>query len=331
VEAVLGNDLPAEFPNSESIGDLGVRSLICTPLWTPDGQALGVVQLDTRADGRKFTPDDLRLLLGVAGQASMALGIARLHRESLALHRKARDLEVAQQVQRALLPGALPEVPGYAFHAHYAAADEVGGDYYDFVPLPGGRLAVLLGDVSGHGVAAALVMARFGAQARACLEAEAEPSAAVARLNDLVVRAAVPGRFVTMAVVVIDPAAHTLAVVNAGHPSPLLRRAAGTVEEVAPPDASGMALGLADGQDYPCSEVRLGPGDSVVLFSDGVTEATGPGGGQFEVDGVRAVLGAGTGSPRATGEALAAAVRRHAAGCEQGDDIALVCFGRAPD
>jgi serine phosphatase RsbU (regulator of sigma subunit)/pSer/pThr/pTyr-binding forkhead associated (FHA) protein len=330
VEALLGNDLPAQFPDSESIGELSVRSLMCTPLWTPDGQALGVVQLDTRADGRKFTPDDLRLLLGVAGQASMALGNARLHRESLAHQRRARNLEVAQQVQRALLPGAVPDVPGYEFHAHYAAADEVGGDYYDFVPLPGGRLAVLLGDVSGHGVAAALVMARFGAQARACLEEEDDPALAVARLNDLVVRAAVPGSFVTLAVVVIDPTAHTLAVVNAGHPSPLLRRADGDVVEVASPDESGMALGMADAQHYACSEVRLGPGESVLLFSDGVTEAAGSGDRQFGMEGVLGVLSAEGHSPRATGEALAAAVRRHAAGLEQGDDITLVCFGRVP-
>ena len=174
VEAVLGNDLPELFPDSESIGFLPSRSLMCTPLWTPDGQALGAIQLDTPGDSRKFTPDDLRLLLGVASQASIALSNARLHRETLAFQRRARDLEVAQQVQRALLPHAMPVVPGYDFFAYYESAQEVGGDYYDFIPLPHGRLAAVLGDVAGKGVAAALVMAKFSVEARVALERDAD-------------------------------------------------------------------------------------------------------------------------------------------------------------
>jgi serine phosphatase RsbU (regulator of sigma subunit)/pSer/pThr/pTyr-binding forkhead associated (FHA) protein len=331
VEAVLGDDLPVQFPNSLSLSGLSVRSLMCAPLWTPDGRALGAVQLDTRADDRKFTADDLRLLLGVASQASVALSNARLHRESLALQRRARDLEVAQQVQRALLPRSLPEVPGYAFHSHYAAADEVGGDYYDFVPLPGGRLAVLLGDVAGHGVAAALVMARFGAEARACLEAEADPAAAVTRLNALVLRATVPDSFVTLAAVVLDPVHHVAVVVSAGHPAPLLRRADGSVEESIPEESIGLPLGIAELGCYERREVRLGPGEAVLLFSDGVTESLDAGDHQFGSQGVRAVLASAGPAPRATGEALTSAVRRHAEGCDQNDDITLVCLARAAD
>jgi serine phosphatase RsbU (regulator of sigma subunit) len=328
VEAVLGTDLPAEFPESASVGGLPARSLMCAPLWVPGGQALGVVQLDTASERRKFTPDDLRLLLGVASQASVALSNARLHREALLAQRRARDLELARQVQRALLPRGLPDVTGYEFGAHYAAADEVGGDYYDFVALPGGRLAVLLGDVAGHGVAAGLVMARFGAEARACLEAAPDPAAAVARLNELVVRAAVPDSFVTLAAVVLDPASHAALVVSAGHPPPLVRRAGGAVEEALSEEATGMALGLAGGQEYGCREVRLGPGDCVLLFSDGATEAADVGDRQFGTAGVRSALAAGGSSPRAAVEAVAAAVGRHATGCPQGDDITLVCLGR---
>lgn len=327
VEAVLGDDLPVQFPGVESLSGLGVRSLMCAPLWTADGQALGAVQLDTRGIS-KFTKDDLNLLLGVASQASVALSNARLHRESLALQRRSRALEVAQQVQRALLPAALPAIPGYAFHAHYAAADEVGGDYYDFVPLPCGRTAVLLGDVAGHGVAAALVMARFGAEARACLEAETDPAAALARLNALVVRAAVPDSFVTLAAIVLDPAAHTALVVSAGHPVPLLRRGGGTIEEALPEESIGLILGIADAQSYAHHEIPLEPGASLLVFSDGVTEAMDLSDRQFGTDGVRAVFATSGPAPRATVEALVAAVRRHSAGCEQKDDITLVCLTR---
>lgn len=329
LEAVLGNDLPAEFPDSESLSGLELQSLMCSPLWTPEGQALGVIQLDTRADARKFTPDDLRLFFGVASQASIALGTARLHRRTLALQRRARDLEVAQQVQLALLPRSLPTLPGYSFSAHYAAAEEVGGDYYDFVPLPGGRLAVLLGDVSGHGVAAGLLMARFGAEARACLEALPDPAAAVARMNDLVLRAGVEGRFVTLAAAVLDPAAHAVTVVNAGHPPPLVRRADGTVEEATGEGASGLPLGVAEDQTYGTCEVRLGPGDAVLLYSDGVPEALDAGENQFGDDALRAAFAAAGRTPAAGVEALAAAVRKHGVGCEPNDDITLACFGRA--
>jgi serine phosphatase RsbU (regulator of sigma subunit)/pSer/pThr/pTyr-binding forkhead associated (FHA) protein len=328
LEAVLGNDLPNQFPGIESISALSARSLLLAPLWTPDGQALGAVQLDTRADNRKFTAEDLRLLLGVASQASIALSNARLHRDSLTLQRRQRDLEVAQQVQRALLPATLPDVPGYSFCTHYAAADQVGGDYYDFVPLPSGRLAVLLGDVAGHGVAAALVMARFGAEARACLESEVDPAAAVARLNALMIRAALPESFVTLAGLVLDPVTHRAAVVCAGHPSPLLRRAEGDIVDVVPHEANGLALGIDTTQKYECREILLKPGESILLFSDGVFEAMDADDRQFETARVRSVFSAAGPSPGTTIAALTDAVQRHSAGCRQADDITLVCLSR---
>jgi serine phosphatase RsbU (regulator of sigma subunit) len=331
VEAVLGNDLPRQFPEAESIGLLSGQSLMVAPLWTPEGRALGAVQLDTHVPGRKFNQDDLRLLLGVAGQASLSLSMARLHRASLVAQRQARDMEVAQQVQRALLPGALPSVQGYSFYAHYAAADQVGGDYYDFVPLAAGKLAILLGDVSGHGVGAALVMARFGAEARACLEVEPDPAKAVARMNNLVVRAAVPESFVTLAGVILDPSAHTATVVSAGHPSPLLRRVGGGIDELLPCESIGLVLGVVGDQKYQCRELQLEPGESILLYSDGVTEAMDRADRQFGMGGVRAVFATAGPSPQATIEALASAVKRHSAGGSQSDDITLVCITRGTD
>jgi serine phosphatase RsbU (regulator of sigma subunit) len=117
---------------------------------------------------------------------------------------------LARRVQRTLLPPGPPDVPGYAFHAHYEPAYEVGGDYYDFIPLAGRRLAVLLGDVSGKGVAAALVMVKFSVEARVCLQTEPDAAAAVGKLNGLMTRAAMPDQFVTLAAAVLDPAAHTV-------------------------------------------------------------------------------------------------------------------------
>lgn len=327
LDAILGNDLTNQFPNSDSVGSLPARPLLCAPLWTTEGEALGAIQLDTRLDGVRYSPDDLRLLLGAACQVSVALSNARLHNESLATVRYRQDVRVGEEVQRALLPERMPGVPGYEFAAEYKAARQVGGDYYDFVPLPDGRLAVLLGDVEGKGVPAGLVMAKFGAEARVCLELEADPSAAVARLNDRMCRAG-PGKFVTLAVVVLDPVSHTAVVMSAGHPSPLLLRRTGAIEEIVPEDSGGPVIGVAPGAEFPSACVGLEPGDRVLLYSDGVSEAMDANDQQFDLTGIRAAVSGAGGGVNAVAERLLAAVRSHAAGCDQSDDIALVCFGR---
>ncbi len=253
-----------------------------------------------------------------------------MHRELLARHQRERDLEVAHHVQMALLPQRLPDLPGYQFFAHYQSALEVGGDYYDFIPLPDGRLAVLLGDVAGKGVPAALVMAKFSVEARVSLQSEPDLSAAVNRLNALLTRAPVSDRFVTLAAAVLDPAAHTLTLVNAGHPSPLLvRRATGAVEEAAPADLTGPPVGVRDGFAYASREASLGPGDALVLFSDGVPDALCPLERPLTLKGARFVLDGGPFSAPEAGERLVQAVKQHAAGRPQNDDVTVVCFGRA--
>jgi phosphoserine phosphatase RsbU/P len=331
VQAILGNDLAEQFPESESACALPTRSLMCAPLWSQEGQALGAIQLDTSAGKMRFTQEDLNLLLGVASQASIALCNARLHRDSLAHQVRQQELNTARQVLWALLPNDLPEVPGYEFYAYYEPAQEIGGDYYDFIPLPGRRLAILLGDVAGKSVAAALVMVKFSVETRVCLEREPDLATAVSKLNALMHRAALADRFVTLAAAVLDPATHTVTLVNAGHPSPLLtRRATSAVEEAGAAGLAGKPIGVEAGYPYRSCEVQLLPGDGLVLFSDGITDAMDAQGQRFKTRSVHAVPASGATSPRATGERLIQAVKRHAAGCSQNDDITLVCFGRSP-
>jgi serine phosphatase RsbU (regulator of sigma subunit)/pSer/pThr/pTyr-binding forkhead associated (FHA) protein len=328
-EAILGNDLNRQFPESESAAKLTAKSLLCAPLWSQDDRPLGAIQLDAQESGPKFTEGDLKLLVGVASQASVALSNARLHRDALAHQRRERELEVAHHVQQSLLPQRLPDVPGYRFFTHYQAAEQVGGDYYDFLPLPGGRLAVLLGDVAGKGVPAALLMAKFSVETRVCLEAEPNLAAAVRRLNTVMLRTTGPDRFVTLVAVVLDPATHKAAVVNAGHPSPLrFRPSTEVVEEAAPVEAAGVPIGIAEGYPYTAGEFQLRPGDAMLLFSDGVTDAADARGARFGVGGIRAALAGGR-LPQEAGEHLVQAVKRHASGCSQIDDITVVCFGRA--
>jgi serine phosphatase RsbU (regulator of sigma subunit)/pSer/pThr/pTyr-binding forkhead associated (FHA) protein len=328
MEALLGNDLLTEFPDSDSISEVPSRFLMCAPLLTHAGQALGALQLDTASGNRRFTLDDLRLFLGVANQASIALSNARLHQEKLELQMRARDLEVAQQVQLALLPSKFPVLPGYDFFAYYQSAQEVGGDIYDFIPLPDGRLAVLLGDVTGKGVPAALVVARFSVEARVCLETIADPAAALDRLNVLMMRSPVPEKFITLIVAVLDPRTHTLTLVNAGHPSPLLIRGTGEATEVAADDVSGWPIGLAEGMPYVAKDVRLEPGDRLLMYSDGVSEA--PRGNKlFGLQGVIAAVGMSGQGARTTVERLIQAVKNHTIKHEHTDDITVVCFGRS--
>jgi len=250
-------------------------------------------------------------------------------RLELAHARLKLDLELARVVQHGFLPLRLPEVPGYEFFAYYESAFEVGGDYYDFIPLPRQRVAILLGDVAGKGVAAALLMAKLSADARFCMLTEPDPAAAFSRLNSLMNQSGIADRFVTLVAAVIDPESHVVTLVNAGHPPPLIyRRATRTVGEAISNDAAGFPLGVLDGFEYASCQVGLEPGDSILAFTDGVTEAMDVNNVQLRTKGVYAAMRGEAHSPRALGEQVVKAVKQFAAGRSQSDDIALVGFGR---
>lgn len=250
-------------------------------------------------------------------------------RLELARERLKLDLELAREVQRGLLPPRLPEVPGYEFFAYYEPAFEVGGDYYDFIPLPRQRLAVLLGDVAGKGVVAALLMAKLSADARFCMLTEPDLVAAVTKLNSLMNQSGIADRFMTLVAAVLDPGNHTVTLVNAGHPSPLFyRRSTRTAEVAIGNEAAGLPIGVLDGYEYAFCQVSLEPGDCILAFTDGVTEATDVNDIQLQMKGVYAAVRGEAYSPRALGERLVQAVRQFAAGRSQSDDIAVVGFGR---
>lgn len=334
-EALLSEDASADkrFDLSQSIADCRIRSVMAAPLvMRSTGKAFGVIQLDTQGIGgpRKFTQDDLKLLMAVAGQAAIALENARLHESLVARAGLERDLRLAHQVQMSFLPKKPPQVAGYEFYAHYEPAQEVGGDYYDFIPLPEGRLAAMLGDVAGKGVPAALLMAKVSSDARFTMLTEKAPSQAVYRLNELMQEAGMLDRFVTLAAGVLDPAAHQVTFVNAGHLPPLIyRKATGTIEEATTLEVAGFPLGVADGFPYDSVTVELQPGDVVTIFSDGVTEAKNKAGEEFQTNNrIPATILAGPTTAKAIGERLIAALKQHALGCKPHDDITVVCFGR---
>ena len=185
-------------------------------------------------------------------------------------------------MQLGFLPQTLPEVAGYEFFAHYSPAQTVGGDYYDFLLLPSGRVAVVLGDVAGKGVPAALLMAKLSSDVRSFLVAEPDPAAAVSKLNDQMLRGGLQDRFVTLAALVLDPIEHQLTVVNAGHLIPkLYRSGTGELADAVDQDCTGLPLGVVPEYRYQSQSVSLNPGDTVSIYTDGVTDALDANGRMF--------------------------------------------------
>jgi serine phosphatase RsbU (regulator of sigma subunit) len=251
------------------------------------------------------------------------------HNLELAHERLEFDLEAARGVQRGFLPLQMPEVPGYEFFAHYESAHEVGGDYYDFILLPNGRVAVLVGDVAGKGVAAALLMAKLSADARVCMVTESGPLAAVTRLNFLLTRSGIADRFVTLVAIVLDPSSHTVTLVNAGHPPPLIyHRDTRNVEEAISSEVGGLPLGILNDFEYTSCRLALKPGDSILAFTDGVTEAMNAHNVQLQTKGILAAVRGADYGPRELGERVIKVVKEFTVGRSQHDDIALVGFGR---
>jgi phosphoserine phosphatase RsbU/P len=316
---------------SQSVVDFRIRSVMCVPLCGPGGKAFGVIQLDTQDRSKKFTQEDLKLLWGVANHAAISMENARFHEDAVKRELLRQQLEVAAHVQRSFLPKTVPDVPGYQFAAHYQAAQAVGGDYYGFIPLPQGRLAVAVGDVAGKGMAASLLMAKLSSDTRYSLSTEPELGAAVAKLNDLLYEfTSQADRFVTLAVVVLDPVHHTVTMVSGGHPSPLLYRPSGAaLEEVVSNEVAGMILGIMEGAAYESCQITLQPGESLLIFTDGVTDALDGNNKQFGPNGIfTALAGTSRATPTQLVERLARAVQVHATGRDPFDDVTLVALGR---
>jgi len=332
-DAFLSDDALGSMPLNQSVVDFRIRSVMCVPLSGGEGKPFGVIQLDTQDRNKKFTQDDLRLLRGVADQASVSLENAKMHESVVARERYQRDMALAYQVQLSFLPKSLPKVAGYEFFAHYEPAQEVGGDYYGFIPVPGRRLAVLVGDVAGKGVPAALLMAKLSSDARFCLLTEEDPAAAINRLNDLLYQhTSQMDRFVTLTAAILDPRENVVTLVNAGHVTPLIFRAVTkTLTDAMPNELAGVPLGIMEAQNYASCHIPLEPGDSLLLYTDGVCDAVNTDGVRFENKGIETALhGNSALTPHAVGEHIVNAVKHHSLGRSAADDITLVCLGRIP-
>jgi serine phosphatase RsbU (regulator of sigma subunit) len=338
-QAILCEDVGADdrFGQSASVKESRIRTLLCVPLWDRERHPVGLLQIDTRDEKGRFGREDLDLLAAVAGPVSVAIENARLHELAIKTAGWEREVQDARAVQLALIPEHTPTLSGYAFWHYYEPARFVGGDYFDYRPVrkaesptdqPPARWAIAIGDVSGKGMPAALLMARLSSEVGLLLQAETDPARVVGQLNDDLCAMRTEGRFITFLLALLDGERHELTVVNAGHMGPLLRRADGQIEVIGEEQA-GLPLGVSAGQSFAPVQTPVGPGDVVVLYTDGVSEAMNVEGRQFRLPRLREALALAPSSAPAVGEAILAAVRRHAAGHPQSDDLTLLCFGRA--
>jgi phosphoserine phosphatase RsbU/P len=241
-----------------------------------------------------------------------------------------RDLEVAREIQQAMLPDGMWSAPGVEAYGLTKPANTVGGDFYDILPRPDGRVIVALGDVAGKASPAALLMALLLAMMRTLVDEGLANAELVSRLNLQVRRHAPPSRFITLFVASYDPRTGDLEYVNAGQTPPLLRRQNGTIERLT---TGGIALGMFEGARYRAATVHLDPGDSLVMYSDGITEAEDPTGVPFDEAGLERTLALYPGTfPEASaasiGRAIFDAVERHRRDSRLADDLSVLVLSR---
>lgn len=298
-------------PNWESHDSLvaqGIRSVMAAPLQT-DEEVIGMLYLDSSgASGRKFDVQDLELMTVMANVAAIRIERERFVEAQRASELLAAELRRAEEIQRQCLPEHPPQLDGMDLAASTQPCYTVGGDYYDFVPTKDGRLAVVLADVAGKGLSAALLMMNLQARVQVLAAELTDPAAVVQRLNEMLLPVCPASRFVTLVFGFLNPSTGEFHYTNAGHEPPLLLRPGGGLELL---EAGGPVVGMLPGLQYETGLCVLGPSDALILFSDGLSEARGPGGEEFGPERIAEAF-------RASGE-VAASTKLRALGGRVGE------------
>jgi serine phosphatase RsbU (regulator of sigma subunit) len=320
----------ARFKGEDSILASGIRTAMCAPLWfaSTSGETresvIGLVYVDSLQHAHAFTEDDLRVLTALANVAAAKIENVRLLEESLEKRRMEEDMRMAAEIQNGLLPREAPSVPGWDLAGCNRPCRTVGGDYYDFA-LEEGRLLVALGDVSGKGTGAALLMTVLRAAVRAHWT-EPRLGDGVARINRTVCQNVPSSKYVTFFLAALEPATGRLAFVNAGHNPPLLVRKDGSLDKL---EDGGLVLGMFENIVYAEGAVRMDPGDTLLIYSDGVTETWSPEGDEFgEESLVELVTRCRSLGAEALQEAVLRELERFEAGARATDDRTLVVLKR---
>ncbi|MBX3206866.1 MAG: SpoIIE family protein phosphatase [Labilithrix sp.] len=292
------------------------------------GAVLGVIHVAADEKRPSFTPADLDLLSGMAAPAAMMIQNTRMHDETILRDRLKYDLELAAKIQKSFLPREVISVEGLELFAEYRAAYTVGGDFYDVFWVGEDRLAVFIGDISGKGVAAALLMARISSELRVAALAHVEPVTVLSAMNEAILASDQPELFFTAIYFTFDVKTGEVVLANAGHPSPYWCHSTGPIDAVQAGASS--AIGILDDPGFTATSFHLMPGDSLVLYTDGVVEAADAHGGLYGSTRLEACLHTLTSTrPNEIAERILQSVEAHAIDTAVSDDLTLFICHRA--
>ncbi len=317
--------LDEKLAKAQSIILQNIRSAVCAPLLVGEA-VLGVLYLDFLATRGAVTHEDIELIAQIARFAAVKLETTRLREEALAKAKIDEELRTAYRIQSRILPAALPTIEGYAFAAANRPCKTVSGDYYDVVLRPDGKVSWVIADVSGKGITAALVMSSLATAFNIFARTYPSPADLVREVNQTMAPRTAPSKFATLCAGVLDPATGLVEYTNAGHVPPLVIKKDG----VTALSSTDMVVGLFTHAQYRTQSVTLDPGDSLVLFTDGVTEAENEAEEQLGLDPVAAMLRALHGASAARLlDAIDEEVRKFIGSMPNGDDVTMLAISRS--
>ncbi len=310
-------------PVGKKLDNLGAQVVI--PMWHHE-KVIGLIILGKKINQTPYTQTDLEFLTTLVSQATVSLENARLFIETLEKQRMEQELQVARHIQIRLLPNKIPEIPGYDVHGLNIPSKEVGGDYFDVIPISETRFALAIGDVSGKSVPASLLMANLQAGLRLSILDEKPLNHIVQRINKLIFENTDLDKYITFFIGVLDTQTHELAYVNAGHNPPIF---ISRENEITLLEVGGIILGLFEEFDYKMGKIRFQPGDLLFCYTDGVNEAENRQGDEFGEKRLLTLLKKVAHRPtREIAEKIVSEIQSFSQGVEQFDDITLLALKR---
>jgi sigma-B regulation protein RsbU (phosphoserine phosphatase) len=319
-EPLIINDLANDQRFSSMKGEIPYNSLIAVAMMYKS-KIIGVLSLYNKHNKKEFDKNDLRLLTIIATESSQVIENARLLEEEKNLISMKEELRISGQIQQKLLPEKLPDIPGYQIAAVNIPAEDVGGDYYDVVPLSDHKFAFCFGDVSGKGIPAGLLMSNIQATMRTLLLSRNEPALIITRANSLLHATTTSEKYITFFLGILDIYKNNLTYCNAGHDKPLHIKESKTEELL----AGGIPLGFLSEFDYTASCTSLTSKDIILIYTDGVTEAMNPDEEEFGLENIKKIIEENrTADASSILDILLKAINEHTQGAPQMDDITLV-------
>ncbi len=272
---------------SQTMMLLGIRSVLAVPLSVGNNEVFGIVYADSPTEAATFSKEHLDILTTLASVAAIRVQNASLLEERFEKERIKHELELATEIQQSFQPSAPPVMDGYEFQGISFSCYEIGGDYYDFILRHDGKMLIALGDVSGKGTAAALLMSSLHAAIHGQVAAQTSLHQTVKSVNQYLAENTPTNRFVTLFIAELDSNTGVLSYINAGHNPPLIGHLDGTVQQL---DAGGFPLGILPSAEFEVGQTKLEPGESLVIYSDGVSEANNLAGDEFGMERLTQVV-----------------------------------------